>query len=249
MLFWLVYIEKSQWIKKPRHIFVLTVDVFIQTRATQWEQSKSCSTRSTNKAGCIRWLDEISAGMHLRAQAESNLRCISTRWLCYVSADFSFCPLLFVCLTHPWSTTVTMSLAASGSFLSSAKSRVAWTSAGLAYRKRRWLLIGAEFWNIFRRLMRILSIKARPNLCHHDGELGEAGPLSWCDGPALPHDAIHLLRAIRRFLQPLSLPLHTPQDLTVGRVNWCETKTLSHSDSVRAEKKTFQTFKKKKIWQ
>lgn len=51
------------------------------------------------------------------------------------------------------------------------------------------------------------------DLRHHRDELGEAGSVGGVEGPALPHDGVQLLRTICRFLQPLALPFHPPQDL------------------------------------
>lgn len=60
------------------------------------------------------------------------------------SSSFLFHPRLP--LTHPWSTTVTASLAISGSFLGSAKSLAAWTSMGLAFTE-----VKRTCWDIIQR--------------------------------------------------------------------------------------------------
>lgn len=122
-------------------------------------------------------------------------------------------------LTHPCSMTVTRSLAASESFLGSAKSLVAWTSIGLACGgiKKRERKLHGEKWKLsflqhFKK--QILSGKSFfSDLCHHCVELRKAGPISSTACPAFPHDNVQLLRAIWWFLQTLTLPFHAPQNL------------------------------------
>lgn len=106
-------------------------------------------------------------------------------------------------LTHPWSMTVTRSLATSASFLGSAKSLVACTSIGLACGGRRrsehkeMHLENMHFCR-FLLILPMTNVMYVSDLCHHCGELGKAGSVTGVAGPALPHDSVQLLRAIWR---------------------------------------------------
>lgn len=127
--------------------------------------------------------------------------------------------------THLCSTRVTMSLAASASFLGSEKSLVACASLGFACGGSP----GGEARRAPSWLDQSGGWKPPPHLCHQHAQLGEVGPVVGVARPALPHDGVQLLGAVGRFLQALALPLHTPQDLEPRRQKTAESGNTGRS--------------------